>query len=156
MHYQMNFHNPHWPKSVAAPQQLHRKRLIRWMRGNFTVVHGRFSMEQDRMLTWLSMKCWAWTSGTPRSWTTRPFHLLSLSPHPLRPHWHPSPACPPHPPHPLHPPRPLHHPLLQLQSSLWRWVQRRRRQQWALHTSGWLRGKLLRYLASSPWLLSWC
>lgn len=105
-----------------------------------------FLTVQGRILTWQSMRCWGWTNGTPRSRCPRPFHLLSLSPHPLRSPWPPS---PPHPPHPLH------LPPLQLRSSLRRWGKRCRQHQ-ALRSSGWLRGRLLRYTASSTWPLSCC
>lgn len=144
------FHNPHWPKSDAAPQQLHKKywafNSIYHRRELHAVhpFHRPSFMVQDRILTWLSMRCWI--NGTPRGRCPRAFHLLSPSPHPLRPHWHPSPPRPPHP---------LRLPLLQLRSSLRRWGKGCRQHQ-ALHSSGWLRGRLLRYTASSTWLLSCC
>lgn len=109
--------------------------------------HHRFSvMVQERILIWLNMRCWGLTHGTPRGRSVRPLPYPSLTPHPLRSHWRPSPP---------HPPRLLHLPLLQLQSSLRRWGEGCRQRR-APHSWGWQRGRLPRYTSSSTWLLSCC
>lgn len=83
---------------------------------------------QGRIWTWLSMRCWDSTSVTPRSCC--PTLLRPPNPHSL--------LHPPWPPSPLH----LHllHP--QHQSRLRTWGGGH---QQAPHSSGWLRGRRLRY-----------
>lgn len=133
------YHNPQLISSTAITQKLQNSSDLHVP----SDIHS-FTVQS---LTWQNMKCW----------TTEPFcprQLLSPSLRPLHPLWRPS---PPHPPHPHRLPHLLHLllPLRQLQSSLRRWGKEHRQHR-ALHSSGWLRERLLRYTALSAWLLSCC
>lgn len=106
--------------------------------------HRPLFMVQDRIVTWLILKCWGLTNRM--GGVCRPRPPLSLGPYPWLPH------CPSSPPR--HP-RPPHLPVLQLLSSQRRWDKRRKLLR-TRRSSGCWGGRLPRYTTTSTQLPSCC